>query len=302
MSNTQKLRRIGIVFNPISGKGLAQRRATELAQEIKATGLELAFILEATTADSLSAEIANSQSDLLVVCGGDGTLQHALPALVARGIAVYLLPCGNESLFARDFNMCSEPQKVLAAIHAERIERHFVARVGERYFFTMLSVGFDSLVIKALALSRRGTVSHLKYLRPILLAACSHRAPRVNLTLDGKEVLHAVEGYLIVANTAQYALGIPFVPEATSSVPILHIRFFPYRSVFNFILLAIRLRLGANAPKDALSFSGNNVEISCVTATGLPDEYPVQVEGEYLGSTPQHIDIGQTAINILRGV
>ena len=286
---------IAILVNPIAGKGRGLQIASDVNSALKENGFqtELREFGELQEAQALEQFVA--EADLIVLAGGDGSLLHLLPVLGHTQTAVYMLPTGNESLFAREFSMSSSPEKLIKAILAANVGVHNIAQVNGRLFFTMVSVGLDSEIICRIAERRTGTIRHVSYIIPTLISALKHRPAKISVGVDGVSVIEQRKGFLVVANNKQYALGIGFAPEATSTSKRLVVRFFPYESFCGFLLWGLKcLFRDASRWSAAEFFEGCEVDIAADRAI------PIQADGEHIGQLPARIVGGVTCIRVLQ--
>ena len=291
------IKKVALVYNPISGRGksvAASKRIQEHLEQ-RGVGVELLGPVREMVNNGLVSHLESI--DALLVAGGDGTLRDVLPTLFETKTPVYLIPTGTESLFAREFSMSKSPSVVLDTIEAGSISKHYVAEANGLPFFTMVSIGLDSEVIFHISEVRNGPINHLHYVGPIFKSIWKHKAPRFSMAVDGKKVLEEVQGLLIIANNKQYALRIGYVPEADSETPELCARFFPYKSVWKYGVWAVRCMMGRplNLGKDYF-FRGEEFKIEMSEG----EQYPVQADGEYIGSTPLHVKLSPETIYTLR--
>jgi diacylglycerol kinase family enzyme len=108
----------------------------------------------------------------------------------------------------------------------------------------------------------------------------SHYPPKITLKVDGQTRLTDQEGFLIVANNKQYALGAEFAPEADSRRRELVARFFPYRNAPLYFWWCLRCLLRfRNNSQSTPFFKGKRFEIEIDNKDG----YPVQTDGELIG-------------------
>jgi hypothetical protein len=115
--------KVGVVLNP---KGGYVRRHLVTFRHLVAQ-LDDARVIEASTPAQITAAIqslALQKHDLLVVVGGDGTLQAALTALVESQPtdtpSVLIVPAGTTNMSAYDLGVRQRPAKVLQALHDSR--------------------------------------------------------------------------------------------------------------------------------------------------------------------------------------
>ncbi len=153
---------------------------------------------------------AISGADLLIICGGDGTLHHTLPAVVGSGVPVYHLAMGTENLFARQFGMDRLPDTLASAIDRWQVQAVDVGRLmigsASQPFVLMCSLGPDASVIRRLDEARRGPISHLSYLKPIAAELADLWLPRLTIDVDGQRLVENQQGMVVVATQGR---GLP---------------------------------------------------------------------------------------------
>ena len=289
-------RRVTVVFNPASGAGRGRRLADRAALRLSDAGHTPTVIESARVYSSDHAEQIFDETELVVVCGGDGTLRGLLEPLSQTATPVYMLPTGNESLFARAFSMSRCTSEMCQAIDGWHVARHYFGRVNGQPFFTMASIGLDSEVVHMLHEDRTGPIGHHGYVMPTVRALFRHRVPILSVSVDGKPAVVRTKGYFIASNTREYALRIHFVPEASSEAPRLYARFLPCRSTLGWFQWIIRARCGliGNATSAPL-LEGEEFSVS---VDGGPAVY-VQADGDPAGGTPATISSSGEFISVL---
>ena len=111
----------GLLWNPLAGRN---RRQPELLEQTLAT-LPIHAYREAVTPPQVShalAQLAAHDVDLLIISGGDGTVQAAMTCLFterpfARLPPIILLPSGTTNMDARDIGVRGRPRRALARLH-----------------------------------------------------------------------------------------------------------------------------------------------------------------------------------------
>lgn len=270
-----KLRNIGILYNPISGRGESLATAHELHALLQKEGYISQIIQsQPKTRASLLFEPLE-RLDALVALGGDGTLLGLLDTLLDLQLPIYLMPFGNECLFSKEFGMSKNPEKVLEAIKANTVLENDVAIANGERFFTMLSIGFDSEVVHKVSKIRTGPINKMYYLRAILKCIFAHVPPEITLSIDSEKIIDKKKGFLNIANTKQYALGILFNPKADAQSRSLTATFIPYNTSLSFLWQTFCFFLKKGSDSFELP-KGQSFEIS------LTNKYPIQVDGDPL--------------------
>ena len=100
----------------------------------------------------LAQHAATQGVDLVVVFGGDGTLNETANGLVGSESALAPLPGGSTNVFARTLGLSDDPVEATATI-LDALARGSTRRVGlgsvnRRYFLFHCGVGFDAAVVE----------------------------------------------------------------------------------------------------------------------------------------------------------
>lgn len=278
--------RVLVLYNPSSGRGRGQRVAEGVRALLasRGTNAEL-FPTAKEPPEQFHARLAGAlrAADLLVVAGGDGTLHHTLPSLLGSGTPVYHLAMGTENLFARQFRMDRSPGTLDRAIRSWKTLDVDAAVLSpsdstRSYpFILMASIGPDAGVIRRLDAARRGPISHLSYIRPILAEVLAPTIPSLTIEVDGRILVQGRSGMAVVANSRQYAMRIDPACDASMTDGLLDVVFFPAGTRFHlpFWVTLARLRLHRRA--GVFYRQGQHVRITCATPGPAP---AYQLDGE----------------------
>jgi diacylglycerol kinase (ATP) len=289
-------RRVGIIYNPISGKGRGVRTSGALQRMLEQRGLEVHCRESAAHYAPGQMDQFFGVLDALVVAGGDGTLMGILPNLIASQTPVYMCPSGNESLFAREYSMLPNEASVLSALQEGKLSRCYLGRVGDRPFATMMSVGLDSEVVERISRYRNKAIGHHGYVLPIVSALPGHRLPRISLAVNGRRVIENQSGLLIIANNKQYALRLGLVPEADPQKDELCARLFPYEHIAKLFSWVVKCAFPALFDLSTLPvFRGSSFELEVDNYSN----YPIQADGEYVGVAPARVRASGQSIQVL---
>ena len=105
-------------------------------------------------AQHLAAGAVHEGYDVVLVLGGDGTLNEALNGVAGTETPLAILPGGGTNVFARTHGIPEDPVEATAAF-LERLrenaepKRINLGRVNGRYFGFIAGVGFDAAVVRA---------------------------------------------------------------------------------------------------------------------------------------------------------
>ncbi|SDX92982.1 diacylglycerol kinase family protein [Nitrosomonas sp. Nm33] len=293
MINIPSPQKVLIIFNPISSAGNTESLAHEYGEFLANHGIAVEVSESKKKMKSYKLlETDITGHDLLVVIGGDGTVRKLLPLLSKTDTPVYMVPGGNESLFARSYGMSANTEDLLQAITNGRCLEQFYGLIsgngiqGEKPFFIMASMGFDSLTVKQIG-KRIGPINDSTYVRCGFNALVSLHHPTVTAYIDGQTVIDRKSGYVIVANSSAYARNLQLVPTANPSVKKLVLGFLPGAKHQHELIKALRMLQHKPAGLPLQYFSGESISLT------LHDpSYPLQVDGDYFRN--RDIEAGST--------
>jgi diacylglycerol kinase (ATP) len=158
-------------------------------------------------------------ADVVIACGGDGTVRAVAQALAGTGVAMGLLPAGTGNLLAGTLGL---PTDVTSAARVALTGDDRVIDVGrlsaddaeERVFLVMAGTGLDAMIMESTPEGLKGRVGPLAYVISGLRAVRGRRA-RVTITIDGGEPVRRSTRMVLVGNTGSLGGGLALMPDAT---------------------------------------------------------------------------------------
>ncbi len=231
-------------------------------------------------------------TEVVVVLGGDGTLNEAANGLAGSRCALAPLPGGSTNVFSRTLGLPDDPVDaavvLLESLTTGRIEPAGLGIVNGRYFLFHVGIGFDAAVVEQV--ERRAQLKRWAG-HPLFIYAALDTWLRHYDRSSPRLAVHHADGtvvddgyFTIVANTNPYTyLGTrPFelAPEATldrglAAVTVRTMRAIPFLSV-----IAAALRGGGRVARS--KSVDYRTDLSALTVRGH-GPIPYQVDGDYLG-------------------
>jgi diacylglycerol kinase family enzyme len=208
-----------VLLNPYAAGGRAAALATPIASWLAAHASAVPCHPTASIAEAHARIAAMPPGARIVLVGGDGTLHRMLPALLAHGCGVGLVPFGSGNDSARAYGVAAEswPDALAHAIAAplRPVDIGEVGFDGKTTFFaSSLTAGFDSAVGER-ALAAPAWLSGLpRYLWATLRELVALRNWPLHVSADGVEVHEGDALFASVLNTPSYGSGMPAVPHA----------------------------------------------------------------------------------------
>ncbi|MGP3999432.1 diacylglycerol kinase [Streptomyces sp. 8N706] len=211
-------RRAVVLVNPAAGRGAARRAAEETVRILHANGWQARTVTGLDAADSRTRarRCVTSGVEVLAVAGGDGMVGIGLQAVAGTDTPLAVIPAGTGNDFARSLGIPRDDTVAAARLIGEGVRRSVdLGRCGDRWFGTVLTSGFDSLVAHR-ANSMTWPRGRARYNLAILAELARLRPLPFSLTLDGR-ALETEATLVAVGNGPYYGGGMRMCPEATLS-------------------------------------------------------------------------------------
>jgi len=207
------------MYNPVAGPKSAQPHAERLARLLTESGYQAELYSNPDDA-AAQANIWHAAGRLraLVGVGGDGTAADLLNR-AAEGVPLSFLAAGNSNLLARYFRLSEDPTWIARTLADGLAVRVDAGEADGRLFAIMFSCGFDAEVVRRVHQHRRGHISLLSYVQPILETIGDYEFPELHVSLEegeGPPTSLAVR-WLFVFNLPCYGGGFRLAPQATGA-------------------------------------------------------------------------------------
>lgn len=230
--------------------------------------------------------------DLVVLGGGDGTMNLAADALLERGLPLGVLPLGTGNDLARSLRLPLDPHEaaeVIAAGHTQRID---LGRANGKAFFNVASLGVSVDVAAELTREMKRRWGKLGYPIAVLKVLRRGRSFSVRVRCDGEKLkLRAIQ--VAVGNGRHYGGGVTINDEAEINDGLLHVYALKQQPLWRLALRARHFFQGHHDdPASAVERDGLVVELR----TKRPMK--VNTDGEVTTETPVRLEVLPQALEV----
>jgi len=291
--------RMKLIVNPLAGGKKVDVYLPRI-REILGNGNQLSFAItkEKNGAFVEAQRTGREEYDLIVVCGGDGTLNEVINGVVSsnNSVPIGFIPCGTSNIYALSAGIPLDPLRACEIILEKYIRKIDLGKVGaglsSRYFVSMAGIGYDASVIHSLnpnlVRTLGGVPAHIiAGMRELI----RYHGIELSITIDGC----SCRGFqAIVCNGSFYGISSIIAPEADIADGYLDIILFKNgkkRDVLRYVL-AIFLERHLHF-KDVKHIRAKKIEID---AKG---EVWIQVDGETMGTLPQRFEVYPQALQVI---
>lgn len=265
-----------LIINPRSGTSTAKTTIAQLAQNLLTPpnyDLHIVFTEYAGHASDLASEASRQDYDIVIACGGDGTINEVAAALCDSTTALGIIPCGSGNGLARHLNIPLNPDAALQIIADGNNFMIDCCTANGKPFFCTFGMGFDADVADRFN-SRPDQRGLVNYLRAAVEEMAQFRSTVYTISTDSETLTE--RAFLIACcNASQYGNNAFIAPNATMADGLMDITVIHSGNWLSRVLAGIQVIAGTmrNSPI-ATTFQARSVTIS------RPTPGPVHIDGD----------------------
>lgn len=185
------MKKLLFIMNPFAG----QKRANKVLPEILMVFTEAGYEIQAamTTGPGSATRLAAERGgdvDLVVCCGGDGTLNETITGLLTAGYStpVGYIPSGTTNDFAASLKLSHNPVQAAQDIVEGQSVAYDAGRFGDRYFCYVASFGAFTKTSYAMPQSVKNALGHTAYVLGGISELSQIRDEHVRMEIDGEVI------------------------------------------------------------------------------------------------------------------
>jgi diacylglycerol kinase (ATP) len=235
-------------------------------------------------------ELLVDEPDLLVVWGGDGTINEVINGMYGSDIPLGILPGGTANVMVRELKIPTQVSRAVQVILSGKTRKISIGQANKRYFSLMAGIGFDSEVIRNVDWNLKKTMGTLAFGVSMLNSARTYNFPKFHVKV-GSEKKECV--FAVISNARGYAAYFQIAPQADISDEYLYLSLFK-EAGFNNVLRYMMHAFNQSHMKL------KDVEIIKVKRCEVigPENVSVQVDGELIGNLPMKFRIHPNSLAV----
>ncbi len=256
-------------------------------------------------ARDLAREAVRQGVELVLVCGGDGTVNEAINGVAPSETVLGILPGGTANIIGKELRLPHHPVRAARQIsrwksrrialgQASWLDARKPSGIAGRYFISVAGIGFDAYIIHKLAWSFKISWGVAAYVVEAVRQALRYSFPRFVCDAESRK---RYATFAVIHRTGHYAGWLPLAPTANLFEPEFQtclftsasrVRYFLYAAA---VLLRQHLRLS-----DVELVRGRRVQCS-----GEEPDSPIlfELDGELVGQLPATFEIVPDALTLL---
>jgi diacylglycerol kinase family enzyme len=243
-------------------------------------------------ATALAREAVALGTDLVLVLGGDGTINEAANGLVNSGIPLGVLPAGTANVLAVELRLGSR-----VPIALERLKNYVPRRISagrliigrdKRYFLCMAGAGLDAKIVTKVDPVLKDRTGKLAYWAAGL-SQFPERLEQVDVTVQGKTFRC---GFVLASRVRNYGGDLEIASGASLDRDDFEVVLFEGTHPLRYVgyMVGVGLRQVQNMP------GVTTLRSQCIDIASCAH---LQIDGEYAGRHRARIEIAPGALTLL---
>lgn len=273
-----KLKQLHFIVNPISGKGksLVTEKLLHTHFPVSEYTIDIQFTKYKKHAIELVHEAIQANTDLIVACGGDGTINEVASQLVNSKIPLGIIPQGSGNGLSSNLKIPRNLDQALQVIKNFKVDAIDVGKINDHFFFSNTGIGFDASLIKHYELSQKRTLKG--YIQAGLTAFFEKKKSEVLLVKKGENQFSILPFLIFVSNSNEMGYRMSITPKASLQDGLLDVVMIPQTNPINKVIWSTSLLLKKSHWFQKIqTFQTNKIQLEGEEIT----EFEVQIDGEF---------------------
>ena len=250
------------------------------------------------SAPDIARQCIHDGADLILVAGGDGTVNEVVNGMVGSPVPLGVLPCGTANVLANELGLATHPNRVaatLADLVPARISLGMMLNEADRqprHFLLMAGAGFDARIVYQVHGGIKNAVGKVAY----WIAGFSQvgqRLPEFDVDVDDK---HYRCSFALASRVRNYGGDLEIARNVSLLDQCFELVLFEGASTFPYVRYFLGVIFNRLTGMDGVTILHAK---SARFTHPTDDRVHVQVDGEDAGLLPVSVSIVPRALTLL---
>jgi YegS/Rv2252/BmrU family lipid kinase len=292
------------LVNPASANGSTRRRWPQIAHRAATAGLTGDALFSERPGDlaRLAARAADGGASLLVVVGGDGSVNEVANGVAGRdGVEVAVIARGTGWDFVRTYGIPRDLDQAVAiakegsarAIDLGRVAyQTWAGQDAEAYFANIASAGMSGAIAQRANETTKALGGKASYLWATLAVFARWQVSDVRVSVDD-EIRGGRMHDVVIANGRYFAGGMMICPDASPDDGLFDVLLIGDLTKRDLLVTLPKTYRGRHLPHPkAELLRGSTVTVDA------PEGLPIELDGEQPGTTPARFEVVPRALRL----
>jgi diacylglycerol kinase (ATP) len=293
------MERIKFIINPSSGRQLMDRKIDSLIKKLLNDGYVVGKYYTKGKNDATNETMRTCKSgfDLIVVCGGDGTVNEVVKGLMLseKKIPFTIIASGTVNDFAKYLKLPKSISGIYELIKRKKVISIDVGRIADNYFVNVAAGGLLTSVAHTAQPEMKAILGRTAYYLEGLRELMIDRLEPIKVEIKTPEfVLEEDILLFLISNSSSIGGFKKLAPTAEIVDGLLDVVIIKKAEMGELanIFLSVFTGEHVNHPK-VIYFKAESIEINS------DNNVTIDIDGEYGGKLPAKFDVIQNAVEIL---
>jgi len=185
------MRKMLFIMNPFAGQKKANKVLPEILLLFTQAGYDVTTVMTTGTGSAArTAQRLGGEADIVVCCGGDGTLNETVSGLNMAGLKTPIgyIPAGTTNDFASSLKLSHNPVQAAKDILEGEAVAYDVGKFADRYFSYVASFGAFTRSSYAVPQNVKNALGHTAYVLSGISEISQIRKEHIRMEIDGDVV------------------------------------------------------------------------------------------------------------------
>ena len=281
-----------LIVNPTSGPVENPELLTDLAEALQTQGIQAEICTTTPDEDGegLAADAAKAGAKLVIVAGGDGTIEAVARGLAHTQTMLGIIPLGTRNNIAASLNIPNDLTQAIQTLAEGEHGRFDMGKANNHYFMEVVGVGLEASLFPCGDEVKEGIKkNYLVALKSIFSGVktfLQFSPHRLVLRFDGRRMRRLRTLQVNICNSPRYGVEFALAPEAKMNDGKLDVIYIDNPSKWDHLRHFFTAMRGEQLPHKRL----NTYRASKIEVRSYPP-LDVHADGECLGTTPVTIEV-----------